>query len=196
MSTDNSSNTSLFFKIAKDQLFERDFDLDHLIGFGTYVRMNHGQLVSKVLQRVPKEQDYTNGRTLVRAVGGAFLPRIIWPGKPNFGGEENMRVFLGHKGKLMLSENIGPYGEGYGNFGKVGGIIYSFVFGIFLSFLLHKILVICRKKPTLLLFLPFIFLKALSVETDLLTTLGSLWTAIIFVWFLYWFSDKVLGVSL
>ena len=180
LNTDNSNQISIFFKIAKDQIFSSDNTISEYAGFGIYSRMNQGQLISKVMYRVPKEQEYMHGKTLIRAVGGAFIPRIIWSNKPNFGGEENMRIFLGHKGKLLLSENIGPYGEGFGNFGSVGGILYVFIVGIFLSWLLSTLLKYCELYPSLLFFFPLIFLKVLSVETDLLTMLGSLWTSIIF----------------
>ena len=104
--------------------------------------------------------------------------------KPEAGGKANLKRFWGYNIK-GYSMNIGPEGEAYANFGVNGGIIYMFFYGVFFNLLLSIILKLAEKRPTIILWLPFLFLYVISVETDLLTTMNaiiktSLFTLIVF----------------
>jgi hypothetical protein len=81
--------------------------------------------------------------------------------------------------------NIGPMGEAYANFDVLGGIIYMLFYGLFFNFMLSTILKFAEKRPTIVLWLPFLFYYAISVETDSLTTMGSLIKGVFFTWLVF-----------
>jgi hypothetical protein len=81
--------------------------------------------------------------------------------------------------------NIGPFGEGYANFDKAGGVVYLFFYGLFFNLVLSLILKFSEKRPTIVLWVPFLFYFAIGVETDLLTTMGALIKGLIFTWIVF-----------
>lgn len=192
---DNSS-----FEIFSTLVIERLTDLSSLFDenvlFGLYVRMNQGYLISVVMDRVPSIQPLAEGRTILRSIGGILLPRFLWPDKPTAGGAENMRTFLGVRGPITFSMNIGPYGEGYGNFGNFGGLVYVFFYGLSLAYLFHTVLKFCIKAPSLLVFLPFMFFYSLTVETDLFGTFNPIIKSGIFLFILFWVSKNIFKTEL
>jgi len=158
------------------------FDPDKL--FLTSVRMNQGWLVALTMKRVPDRFPFAYGETIGESIAAAIVPRFLWPDKPESGGKENLKRFWGYN-LVGFSMNIGPLGEAYGNFDKIGGAIYMFFYGLFFNLMLSAILRRAEKIPTLTLWLPFLFLYAISVETDLLTTMGSLVKGIFFTWIVF-----------
>jgi hypothetical protein len=145
---------------------------------------------------VPRIEPYANGETILRSVGGIIVPRILWPDKPESGGRENLSRFLGIKQKLKYSMNIGPYGEAYGNFGPVYGVVFIFFYGLLLSYMLKLVVEKSNTRPTLLLWAPVLFFSTLTVETDILSTVNSTVKTAIFMYFLFWFVKRVYKVSL
>ncbi len=154
--------------------------------FFTAVRMNQGWLVALTMKRVPARFPFANGETIFESVAASIVPRFLWPDKPESGGRANLKRFWGYN-LVGFSMNIGPLGEAYGNFGVLGGIIYMFFYGLFFNIVLSGILRRSEKIPTLTLWLPFLFLYAISVETDLLTTMGSLIKGVFFMWIVFRF---------
>ncbi len=55
-----------------------------------------------------------------------------------------------------------------------------FFYGLFFNLMLSIILKKAERRPTLVLWVPFLFFYAIGVETDLLTTMGSLIKGIMF----------------
>ena len=94
------------------------------------------------------------------------------------------------------SMNVGVIGEAYGNFGRTGGIVFMFVFGLFFNIIFYLIVVKSAKTPTLILWIPFIYLNAIQAETDTLMTINSTIKNILFLWFCYWAANKFLRLKL
>jgi hypothetical protein len=153
--------------------------------FFVSVRMNQGWLVAMTMTKVPSKHPYANGETIWESVAASIVPRFLWPDKPEAGGKYNLRRFWGYNLR-GYSMNIGPVGEAYGNFGITGGIVYMFFYGLFFNVVFSFILKLSKKRPTLILWLPFLFFYAISTETDLVTTMNSLVKASMFAWFVYW----------
>jgi hypothetical protein len=154
------------------------FEKDKL--FGTAVRMNQGWLIAYTMYKVPAKFDYAYGETIGISVLAAFIPRVIWPDKPEAGGRYNLMRFWGYY-LVGFSENIGPIGEAYANFGKIGGVIFMFFYGLFFNGILTYLLKRSERQPTILCWIPFLFFYAVVVETDILTTVGSIVTSLIFM---------------
>jgi hypothetical protein len=152
--------------------------------FGIAVRLNQGWLVATTIDRVPRRYPFAYGETIWQSVAAAIMPRFLWPDKPESGGKLNLKRFWGYN-IVGYSMNIGPLGEAYGNFNVGGGIVYMFFYGLFFNFLLTGIVKFAEKRPTIILWLPFLFFYTITMETDLLTTMGSLIKAILFTWIVF-----------
>jgi len=148
------------------------------------VRLNQGWLVSVTMYFVPRKHPFADGETIWQSVAAAVVPRFIWPDKPEAGGKANLKRFWGYN-ITGYSMNIGPLGEAYGNFGVNGGIIYMFFYGLFFNFLLSWVLRMSSKRPTLFLWIPFLFSGTITFETDLLGTLGVILKGLIFTWLIF-----------
>ncbi len=152
--------------------------------FFTATRMNQGWLVAVTMKRVPSRFPFGYGETIWKSVASSLIPRFMWPEKPQAGGKENLRRFWGFN-ISGYSMNIGTLGEAYANFNKAGGVVYMFLYGLFFNFFLTSILKFAEKRPTVVLWLPFLFFYSISVETDLFTTMGALVKAMIFTWIIF-----------
>ncbi|HWK05458.1 MAG TPA: hypothetical protein VNS58_17585 [Puia sp.] len=159
------------------------------------VRMNQGWLVANTMRLVPSRYSFGNGEPLVEAVFATVVPRFLWPDKPEAGGKANLKRFWGFN-LIGWSTNIGTLGEAYANFDRVGGIVYMFCYGLFFSFILTMILKLSKRRPTIILWLPFLFFSAISVETDLLTTMGALIKSVIFAWIIFRVFDSGFRIKL
>ena len=164
------------------------FDADQFFFIG--VRFNQGWLVAKTIEYVPNKFPYGNGETIWQSVLASFVPRFLWPDKPEAGGKDNLKRFWGYD-LVGYSMNIGPSGEAYANFGIVGGSVYMFFYGLFFNLLLVIVLKQAEKRPTVILWLPFLFIYAISVETDLLTTMNSLVKASFFTFIMFRFFKTI-----
>lgn len=180
-------------------IFSRVTDINTLMNpdnmFFTAVRMNQGLLVATTMKRVPARFPFGYGETIWQSVASSFIPRFMWPDKPKAGGKENLLRFWGYV-IVGYSMNIGTLGEAYANFDKAGGVVYMFFYGLFFNFFLSSILKFAEKRPTIILWLPFLFFYSISVETDLYTTMGALIKAIIFTWFIFKFYEIALHIEL
>ncbi|MEJ7737959.1 MAG: hypothetical protein WKF97_11070 [Chitinophagaceae bacterium] len=163
--------------------------------FGLYGRFNQGMIVSRVLKAVPSRFPYANGETIFLSVASSVVPRILWPTKPESGGKANFERFLGVRLK-KVSYGLSPFGEAYGNFGKTGGIIFMLFFGLLFNFFSFLLLKLAVRWPSLILWFPYLFFYATSIETDVVTMLNSFTKAAIFTFIMYKFFPKVFKLKL
>lgn len=184
------SDSNLMGKLIVERLTNPASIIEPERMFGMVVRSNQGFLIARTMDYVPKQAPYANGETIYMAVAAAFVPRIFWANKPMSGGAEMICRFLGDCDTLDYSYDIGQIGEAYANFGRVGGIIFMFFYGLFMKWSFSKIFVIATNTPTLVLWLPMLFYSALSLETDVLTFINSFIKGVFFCWFTY-FSFRI-----
>lgn len=191
-----NSDFSLFGNLIADRISDPSKLVQEEAIFNAATRANQGSLIAKTMDYVPKQEPFAHGETIVTSIAAAIIPRFIWPDKPKVGGADNIRRFLGVNRKLEYSFNISPLGEGYANFGKKGGVIFIFFYGLFFNWAFRYCLALSVVYPTLILWLPLLFVGALGVETDILTTLGSFIKSAMFAWFVFWFSRVFLKVKI
>jgi hypothetical protein len=163
--------------------------------FFVAVRANQGWLVALTMYTVPRKFQFANGETIWQSVAAAIVPRFLWPDKPEAGGKANLKRFWGVT-ISGFSMNIGPMGEAYANFGTFGGVIYMFFYGLFFNVMLTIILKKAERRPTLVLWIPFLFFYAIGVETDLLTTMGSLIKGAMFTVIIFWVFRSRFNIEL
>ena len=164
--------------------------------FPIYYRSNQGFNVALVMRRFPEVQPYDNGEYIFLSLASSIVPRVLWSDKPEAGGKFNMKYYAG----ITLrgwSTNIGPLGEAYGAFGKIGGIIYIALLGLLIRWSYGLVFSVARKTPLILFWIPFLFYQiTYSFETDTLQITNSLIKSAFFVFILYrflpyWFGRHV-----
>lgn len=169
--------------------------LDEYELFMVMARLNQGWLICKTMYHVPKDKPYAYGETIGLSIAATLVPRFIWPSKPKAGGVYNLERFWGYK-LTRYSMNIGPIGEAYGNFGKYGGILFMFFYGLFLNYLLNIILKYSISNPTWIIWLPFLFLYSIGTETDMVSTFNYLVKSFVFLFFFKMFIRAVFNIKL
>ncbi len=146
-------------------------------------RLNQGGTISHIMNRVPKTEPYANGETIFSAIATAIVPRVLWPNKP-VAGKKDFYRFTGYRLK-GTSMGITPIGEAYANYGRTGGIITMFFYGLFMALLFRIIIKRSLYRDSLLIiFIPLIFFRAIYAESDLMRTLTAATKGVMFVVFI------------
>lgn len=184
-----------FFSLLADRISNPSQLLEWDSYFPIIVRANQGMIIGKVMGYIPTNAPFAEGETIFTALAASFIPRILWEDKPMSGGHANMLRFTG----LTIqgySMNIGPIGEAYGNFGVEEGIVFMFFYGLFFSVAILLILSVIKKRPTVILWFPLLFLNSVQMETDVLMCVNSLMKNAIFCWLCFWAFDRFLRIKL
>jgi hypothetical protein len=94
------------------------------------MRLNQNDLVGKAILHTGNNEAFANGRTFWVALL-APIPRILWPGKPVFGGSAGVvQKHTGQKFADGTSVGAGQVLEFYINFGTYSVVIGFFLFGL------------------------------------------------------------------
>ena len=139
---------------------------------------------------------FAEGETIIKGIQASLLPRFLAPDKAKAGGREYFERFTGKFISKNTSMGLSPLGEAYANFGIVEGAIFMLLLGLFYNFILKKIFSYAATYPTLILFLPLIFLQVVKAEVDFAVVINYLIKAIIAVALLFWFSRNFLKLRL
>ena len=189
----DGSKIELFGKLFIQNFQKGNLLIENKPFFAIYSRTNQGFNVALVMRRFPAYQKHDYGSNLLKAFASAFVPRFLWPDKPEAGGRFNMKYYAGYNLRGW-STNIGPLGEAYGSFGITGGIIYMMVLGAFIRWAYQKVFSMAKKIPLLICWLPVLFFQiTYSAEADSLQIMNSLIKATVFIWILYKFLPKWFG---
>jgi hypothetical protein len=157
-----------------------------------FMRLDQGYLVNYTLEHVPEFEPYAGGETIFLGFASAFVPRLFWPDKPESGGRIKMERFANRTLGRGVSMNIGHFGEAYVNFGKFGGAIFIFAWGLFINFLFWTLAKVGINKPYLLLWIPIFFIGGVNTfGTDFVSSLNTMAKSFIIVYFILWFIKKV-----
>ena len=158
-------------------------------------RFNQGWLISKAINYIPAKQPFVGPGPLAAAIAGGFIPRFLWPDKPEAGGKANMLRYAGVK-ITTVSMNVAVMGEAYGSFGRNGAVLFMFCFGLFYRWSYNKIMSVAVHYPTLLLWLPSIYVLAVVTENDTLTLFNAFTKSVLMVWLFYVGFRKILKINL
>ncbi|MDX1686290.1 MAG: hypothetical protein R3275_13720, partial [Saprospiraceae bacterium] len=152
---DQGADPVFFFQAVGDKIVHPEKLWEPYTLFTFAIRLNQGWLIANTMYHVPQHYDYGKGKTLLKSAAAILVPRVFWPDKPTSGGEANLKRFWGVELR-GYSMNIGPIGEAYANFGKWGGMIFMFLYGVTLNVFLSFILGLVKRYPTLLLWFPIL----------------------------------------
>lgn len=165
------------------------FDFKSLASSNT--RINQGFIVTNIMSTVPEKVPFENGKELMKILEAAFLPRIIAPNKLNAG---DRTIFMKYS-RIPLAPGtsmaLGAMGDGYINFGIMGGCIFMFFLGLAFSEVLNGFYKFSKAFPFLLLFTPLVFYYPMRPDCELQTSLGHLVKScfLIYMMLLFWKKD-------
>lgn len=191
----SGNKSELFINLMSEQLAKQGMFSTQAF-YPIYYRVNQGYNVALVMRRIPEVQDYDGGKNLALSFFSAFVPRFLWPDKPEAGGKFNMKYYAGVAIKGW-STNVGPLGEAYGSFGLWGGIVFMCILGVFIRTVYVMVFRLSEKTPLLIFWLPVLFYQiTYSAETDCLQIFNSLIKSAFFIWMLYkllpqWFGKNI-----
>lgn len=181
---ERTGNAQLMLTLLADRLQRPDALLDPVFLFTLTARFNQGYFIGHTLSFVPTREPYANGEVLSYLVA-PLIPRFVWPDKPVTGGRDNIRRFTSIRLTQNTSVDISPMGEAYANFGRLGGIVYMLLYGLLFGGVLSWILSLARTTPTLLLWIPKLYIGCLTKETGLYAEWGGLVHGLVFVFIFY-----------
>ena len=138
------------------------------------VRINQGYIITNIMATVPEKVPFENGAELMIILESAFLPRILAPNKLNAGDRFIFMKYTGLQLREGTSMGLSAMGDGYINFGVLGGAIFMFFFGLSFSMVLNGFQKYSRTFPVLLLFVPLVFYYPIRPDCELQTSLGHL----------------------
>jgi len=159
-------------------------------------RLNQGWIISAVIKNVPKKQPYANGSTITEGIEAALLPRFLAPNKKKAGGRENFIKFTGLPLGEHTSMGISLAGEGYANYGRWGGILFMFIWGLFIGWFWKKLGNMSTIYPTLLIWSPILFLQVIKAETEFVVVLNHLIKSSVLIFGLFWFINRQWGIRI
>ena len=96
-------------------------------------RLDQSMFIGLAIEGLRTNENYENGKT----IGVAFLgwvPRFIWPEKPQAGGSELISKYTGYKFSETSTFGTGPVFEYYVNFGLPGVVFGLLVLGMVLRY--------------------------------------------------------------
>ncbi len=160
------------------------------------VRLNQGWIISAVMNNVPENEPFAHGSTITEAISASLLPRFLDPNKKRAGGQENFNRFTGLHISNDTSMGISIAGEGYANYGYLGGIIFMFLWGLFVGWFWIKLNEFTDLYPTLLIWSPILFLQVVKAETEFAVVLNHLIKSSILVFGLLWFINRKWGIRI
>jgi hypothetical protein len=121
----------MFFEVAGSVVTRLDVEqaADLFVG-----RVSSGEIFfAHVLERVPKTVPHENGLLLGKAISNAVMPRFLFPDKADLGGDSWLvRRYAGlavSGDESGTSVGLGYMAEFYIDFGLVGVVVLSFLWG-------------------------------------------------------------------
>lgn len=150
-------------------------------------RINQGWIISAIMKNVPDNRPFDNGTSIKEAIEAALIPRVLNPNKKHASGRENFMKYTGLPLGQHTSMGISLAGEGWANFGHLGGIIFLFIWGSLIGIVWKKLSKMSNVFPTLMIWTPIIFLQVVKAESELLTVLNHLIKSSILVFGFLWY---------
>lgn len=179
------NKAALFGELMYNKISSKEDFLSKKAFFPIYYRTNHGYNLALVMRRFPKVEPHDNGSHLFFLMASSFVPRVIWPDKPEAGGLANMKYYTGITLR-RVAMNVGPVGEAYASFGRNGGILYMVLLGLFIRWAYTVVFSISKRIPTMIFWIPVLFYQvSFSAENDTLQILNSLFKTGIFIYIFY-----------
>lgn len=153
-------------------------------------RLNQGWIISAIMNYVPAVREHEGGATILTALEESLVPRFLVEKRA----VEVSDAFKNYTG-LPVSSNtsfgISVLGESWVNFGSYG-IIFMGFFGASYGLVTRLVLILANRFPTVIFWLPLIFLQAVKAETEMVVVLNHISKSTIFIIAFYIMAHKFL----
>lgn len=138
------------------------------------VRINQGFIITNIMETVPDQVPFANGKEMSKILEAAIMPRILAPDKLRAGDKSIFEKYSGIPLTAGTSMGLSSVGDAYINYGIFGGVIFMFILG----FVYSEVLKVFHKQsftyPVLILFVPLVFYYPIRPDCELQTILGHL----------------------
>ncbi len=182
---------TLMDAMVENSLFQNsEFSSASTTGGALNARLNQGWIISAVMSYVPAVHDFENGDTILRALQESLLPRFLFE-KRAVNVSDGFEKYTGLRVSNDTSFGISIVGEAWANFGYYG-IIFMGVFGAFYGSIIRLTFIIARRFPTVIFWIPLIFLQATKAETETVVVLNHIVKSGALVAMIYVMAYKVL----
>lgn len=156
--------------ILTDMMLNQVLNINSLdfktVGASINVRLNQGWIITGILDNMPARKPFAEGSYLKKEALGLLLPRFLYPDKPIVGDRKKFENFVGWQLGQGTAMNVGIIGDGYGNFGPQGGIMFCFLFGLSLGYLFNIFYRLARRYPTLPIWGVLIFFYSMRAGNE------------------------------
>jgi hypothetical protein len=144
-------------------------------------RLNQGWIISKIMDNIPKNEEYLGGETVIDALSASFLPRFLFPDKKGTAsGIQEFQKISGLQLQPGTSMGLSITGEFYANFGVLGGWLAMFIYGLLLSvFIKWFINNAGEASPVAFIWLVLLFYQVVKAETELIKIINHLFKSLI-----------------
>lgn len=187
--------TTLFTDLVGEKVIKPGVLFDERYMNANVNRINQGWIIARIMRYTPRYEPFAGGETIKEGLK-SLVPRVILPSKIKAGGHEYFSRFTGKHLQADTSMNLSILGEAYANYGKGGGAFFMFILGLFFNVFLNRVYILTDRYPSLILWLPLIFLQVVKAETDFATVINHLFKATIVVFLVFWGSKKFLNIEL
>ncbi len=198
--TGQFSNTLDKAELFTEMIQKEIVDQEHLftaINYDAAIdRINQGWIVARIMRYTPEFEPFAGGETIITGIRASLIPRFLDPDKPKAGGRDNFTRFTGKLISDNTSMGLSPLGEAYANFGLNGGILFMFLLGLFYNIYLFILLKLSDRYPSLILWIPLLFLQVVKAETDFVVVLNHLVKASVVVALLIFGFRKFFGIRI
>jgi hypothetical protein len=159
-------------------------------------RLNQGWIIARIIGHMPEKHPFVKGETIETAIYAGLLPRVLAPSKAKAGGRANFERFTGTELPETTSMDISLVGEGYANYGVLGGIVFLFFIGLFYNVIIIKVISLSKTYPTLILWLPILFFQVIKAETDFATVFNHFTKAALVAFIVFFGMTKILKLKM
>jgi hypothetical protein len=137
--------------------------MDPSADFGeTLVRFNQGWIIARIMSHVPRNEPYAKGGTITDAAIFSIVPRFLVPSKLVGASRDIFRRFTDIDLPVSTRMGLGIIGEFYANFGILGGIFCTFIYGCLIGWVFLFFADRAQRNPLWWAVAPMILLPAVE----------------------------------
>jgi hypothetical protein len=153
------------------------------------MRLNQGWVMQLIMFNMPVKRPFLNGEVFWNEFSGLFLPRFILADKATVQSSEKFEKFAGYK-LLGYTIAVGILGDGYGNFGIEGGILFCFIIGMFFNLCIYAFYRLSELYPSLFLWGVFTFFYLIRAGDDFYIICNWLIKSSMLLWAIYFLFKR------
>jgi len=191
---DQNSKIGILSGLLSDRVSNLDATTFLYTAANVNMRLNQGWVIQLIMFNIPGRKPFLNGEVFWNEFSGLFLPRFILNDKATVQSSAKFEKFAGYK-LLGYTIAVGILGDGYGNFGVEGGILFCFIIGMFFNVCIYTFYRISELYPSVFLWCVFIFFYLIRAGDDFYIICNWLIKSSMMLWVVYFLFKRSLIAS-